>query len=229
METLGLDEAGRGPVLGPMVIVGVVVPEKMEKVIGRMGVKDSKRLTAKRRTELSRKLKKMFDYKIVEISAKEIDDLRASGTNLNQIEKLAMIEIIKELKADRIIIDSLDIKEGRLQDEIQELVGDSSEVIAEHKADDNYLVVGAASIIAKARRDEIIENINKKYLRTSGKKEGIGSGYPSDPKTKEFLKQYSYNEMPEFVRRSWGTVQRIKEAEEKNKNKKDNTVQQVLM
>ena len=65
MDILGIDEAGRGSVLGPMVIAGVIVPEKMEKVLGRMGVKDSKRLTPNRRTILSRKLKKMFEYDII--------------------------------------------------------------------------------------------------------------------------------------------------------------------
>ena len=57
MDILGIDEAGRGSVLGPMVIAGVVIPEKMEKVLSRMGVKDSKKLTPNRRTILSRKLK----------------------------------------------------------------------------------------------------------------------------------------------------------------------------
>ena len=159
----------------------------------------------------------MFEYETVEISAKDIDILRAKGVNLNQIEKLAMMRIMAKLKADRIIIDSLDIKEGRLEEEMQNFVGENSEVIAEHKADDKYLVVGAASIIAKTRRDELIDQINKEYIKSTGDKNGIGSGYPSDPKTKNFLKNYRYDEMPDFVRRSWGTVQRIKEAEEAEK------------
>ncbi len=217
MNTLGLDEAGRGPVLGPMVVAGIVIPEKKEKIIERMGVKDSKRVTPKRRAVLYRKLTKMFEYETVEISAKDIDILRAKGVNLNQIEKLAMMRIMAKLKADRIIIDSLDIKEGRLEDEMQNFVGEGCEVIAEHKADDKYLVVGAASIIAKTRRDEIISQINKEYIKSTGDKNGIGSGYPSDPTTKNFLKNYKYDEMPDFVRRSWGTVQRIKEAEEAEK------------
>ena len=219
MDTLGLDEAGRGPVLGPMVVAGIIIPEKKEKIIERMGVKDSKRLTPNRRTVLYRKLTKMFDYEIVVITAKEIDILRAKGVNLNQIEKLAMQKIINNLRADRIIIDALDVKEGRLQEEMQEYVyvGNTCEVIAEHKADDNYLAVGAASIIAKTKRDLLIEEINKEYMRSTKDREGIGSGYPSDPKTKNFLKKFKYDEMPDFVRRSWGTVQKIKEAEEAEK------------
>lgn len=218
MNILGLDEAGRGPVLGPMVIGGIIIPEKKEKIIERMGVKDSKRVTPKRRAILARKLTKMFEYKLVEISAKEIDLLRAKGVNLNQIEKNAMKEIIEnlcsEFDVDKIIIDALDVKEGRLQDQMQEFVGPDKEVIAEHKADDNYLAVGAASIIAKNERDRIIDELNRDYIRRTKDRNGIGSGYPSDPKTKAFLKQYSYDEMPDFVRRSWGTVQKIKEAEE---------------
>ena len=214
MDTLGLDEAGRGPVLGPLVVAGIVIPEKKEKIIERMGVKDSKRLTPNRRAVLYRKLTKMFDYETVVITAQDIDNLRARGVNLNEIEKLAMKKIINNLRADRIIIDALDVKEGRLQDEISEYIGHSCEVIAEHKADDTYLTVGAASIIAKTERDMILEQINKDYIRSTKDKDGIGSGYPSDPKTKNFLKKFKYDEMPDFVRRSWGTVQKIKEAEE---------------
>lgn len=218
MNILGLDEAGRGPVLGPMVVGGIVIPEKKEKIIERMGVKDSKKVTPKRRVILARKLTKMFEYELIEISAKDIDLMRAKGINLNQIERLAMEKIIRKLDnridVDKIIIDALDVKEGRLQEQMQEFAGPEKEVIAEHKADDNYLAVGAASIIAKNRRDQIIDELNRNYIRKTKDRNGIGSGYPSDPKTKAFLKQYQYDEMPDFVRRSWGTVQKIKEAEE---------------
>lgn len=217
MNTLGLDEAGRGPVLGPMVMGGIVIPEKKEKIVERMGVKDSKKVTPKRRAVLSRKLTKMFEYELVEISARDIDLMRTKGINLNQIEKLAMKKIIRKLDSDKIIIDALDVKEGRLQEEMQEYAGPNREVLAEHKADENYLAVGAASIIAKHRRDQIIDELNRNYIKTTKDRNGIGSGYPSDPKTKAFLKQYTYDEMPEFVRRSWGTVQKIKEEEENNK------------
>ena len=204
MDILGIDEAGRGSVLGPMVIAGVVVPEKMEKVLERMGVKDSKRLTPNRRTILSRKLRKMFDYEIVVISAREIDELRASGVNLNEIEKNAMESILLKLKPEKAIVDAVDVKAERFQENLRNDTG--IDVIAEHKADDKYIEVSAASIIAKAERDSYIAEINKEYIKSGG----IGSGYPSDPATKEFLSNYTYYEMPDFVRRSWATVSKMK-------------------
>jgi ribonuclease HII len=204
MDILGIDEAGRGSVLGPMVIAGVVVPEKMEKVLERMGVKDSKRLTPNRRTILSRKLKKMFDYEIVVISAREIDEMRADGINLNEIEKNAMESILLKLKPEKAIVDAVDVKAERFQENLR--IDTGLNVIAEHKADDKYIEVSAASIIAKAERDDQIAQINKEFIKSGG----IGSGYPSDPKTKEFLANYTYDEMPDFVRRSWATVAKMK-------------------
>ena len=205
MDILGIDEAGRGSVLGPMVIAGVIVPEKMEKILERMGVKDSKRLTPNRRTILSRKLRKMFDYEIVVISAREIDDLRASGVNLNEIEKNAMESIILKLKPEKAIVDAVDVKAERFQENLCNDTGIN--VVAEHKADDKYIQVSAASIIAKAERDEYIKEINKDYIKSGG----IGSGYPSDPTTKKFLENYTYDEMPDFVRKSWATVAKMKQ------------------
>lgn len=204
MDILGIDEAGRGSVLGPMVIAGVIVPEKMEKVLERMGVKDSKRLTPNRRTILSRKLKKMFDYEIVVITAREIDEMRADGINLNEIEKNAMESILIKMNPEKAIVDAVDVKAERFQDNLCNDTGVN--VIAEHKADDKYIEVSAASIIAKAERDDQIAQINKEFIKSGG----IGSGYPSDPKTKDFLAHYTYDEMPDFVRRSWATVAKLK-------------------
>ena len=204
MDILGIDEAGRGSVLGPMVIAGVIVPEKMDKVLERMGVKDSKRLTPNRRTILSRKLKKMFEYEIVVISAREIDELRASGVNLNEIEKNAMESIILKLKPEKAIVDAVDVKAQRFQDNLCKDTG--FDVIAEHKADDKYIEVSAASIIAKAERDAQIQEINKEFIKSGG----IGSGYPSDPTTKKFLTNYTDDEMPDCVRKSWATVAKMK-------------------
>lgn len=204
MDILGVDEAGRGSVLGPLVVAGVIVPEKMEKVLERMGVKDSKRLAPHRRTILSRKLRKMFEYDMIVISAREIDEMRADGINLNEIEKNAMEELILRLKPEKAIVDAVDVKAERFQENLCKDTG--FDVIAEHKADDNYIQVSAASIIAKAERDAQIAEINKEFIKQGG----IGSGYPSDPTTKKFLSNYAYDEMPYFVRKSWNTVAKLK-------------------
>ena len=207
MDILGVDEAGRGSVLGPLVIAGVVIPQKMESVLDNMGVKDSKRLTPKRREVLSRKLKKMFDWDVVIYSAQDIDNMRAQGINLNEIERRGMQELILKLECDKAIVDAVDVKPERFQDKLRKATG--KDVKAEHKADDKYLEVGAASIIAKQTRDEAIARINKEYEDIGG----IGSGYPSDPTTKKFLSNYTYNQMPDFVRRSWSTVAKLKDVQ----------------
>ena len=207
MDVLGIDEAGRGSVLGPLVIAGVIVPEKMDKVLERMGVKDSKRLTPNRRTILSRKLKKMFEYDLVVISAQDIDNMRADGINLNEIERIGMEKILSNLNPEKAIVDAVDIKAERFQNKLAN--GTGVNVVAEHKADDNYIEVSAASIIAKQERDAHIAEINKDYIKMGG----IGSGYPSDPTTKKFLTNFTYDEMPDFVRKSWATVEKMKNSQ----------------
>lgn len=208
MNILGIDEAGRGPVIGPLIVAGIVIPDDKIPVLERMGIKDSKKLTPTRRKVLSRKLKNMFEYETVEITAQDIDNLRASDVNLNEIEKIAMLKIIDKLDYDCVIIDSVDIKPERLKNEIQSIVG-NIEIISEHKADDKYIQVAAASIVAKYERDSIIENLKKEYRKIGE----IGSGYPSDPKTKRFLENFTYEEMPKIVRKSWKTIQNIKDNE----------------
>ena len=89
---LGIDEAGRGSVIGPLVVGGVLMKRKKLKFLDRIGVKDSKRLTASKRTVISRKIKKITEFKSIVIGADEIDHLRNTGTNLNKIETNAMIQ-----------------------------------------------------------------------------------------------------------------------------------------
>ena len=207
MDILGIDEAGRGSVLGPLVIAGVVIPDKKENILDNMGVKDSKKLTPERREILSRKLKKMFEWDTVIYSAQDIDSLRAKGVNLNEIERKGMQELILKLKSDRVIVDAVDVKPERFQDKLERAT--KANVKAEHKADDTYIEVGAASIIAKHTRDVAIAEINRDFADMGG----IGSGYPSDPTTKKFLSNYTYNEMPDFVRKSWSTVAKLKDVQ----------------
>ena len=204
MKLLGIDEAGRGSVLGPLVVCGVAVEEDRIKYLERLGLKDSKKVSPKKRVSLSRKIKRIAQCHTVHITAQDIDNLRARNVNLNEIEKLAINRIIAESTPDTCFIDSMDVKPERLTHEL-ETMHPPLRVVAEHKADDRYPIVSAASIVAKVERDRAIQIIKKTY-------ENVGSGYPSDPRTIEFLKiitKESPEELPDFIRRSWATVEKL--------------------
>jgi ribonuclease HII len=203
---VGIDEAGRGPVIGPLVVCGVAAEENKIKHLERLGIKDSKKLAPKRRKILSRKIKKIAEYHIINITARDIDKLRSKDINLNEIEKIAVKKILGHLNADKAIIDCMDVNAERFCHELG-IFAEKVEIIGVHKADEEYPIVAAASIVAKVERDLEIEKIKKKSKRYKD----IGSGYPSDPKTIAFLKKSSYDDLPYFVRKSWKTVKRIKE------------------
>lgn len=203
MKVLGIDEAGRGPVIGPLVVAGVMVPERKFSILRKMGIRDSKKLTPERRKFLARKIRRISRVFTVKISASDIDRMREKGFNLNEIEKIAIKRIIAEAQPDSVIIDSVDVKPERLAEEIRSHFGDI-EVKAEHGADAKYYPVAAASIIAKVERDLEIERIQKLNRKLGD----MGSGYPSDPRTRAFLESFSYDELPDFVRKSWATVQK---------------------
>lgn len=198
MKIVGIDEAGRGSVLGPLVVCGVAIEENRVKYLERLKLRDSKKLSPKRRIVLSRKIKKIAECYPVKITAQDIDLLRSKDVNLNEIEKIAMKKIIGDSEPDISIIDCIDVKPKRFKAEI-ETYKENLEVVAEHKADDNYVIVSAASIVAKVERDSEVQKIRKEFKE-------IGSGYPSDPKTIAFLKKTSYEDLPDFVRKSWATV-----------------------
>ncbi|MDD3752975.1 MAG: ribonuclease HII [Methanobacterium sp.] len=201
MKILGIDEAGRGAVLGPLVVSGVALEQDRLKYLERLGLKDSKKISPQRRITLSRKIERIAECHTIHITAKDIDMLRSRDVNLNEIEKIAMNRIIRESEPSTCFIDSMDIKPERLTIELETMHPDVK-VVAEHKADDRYPIVSAASIIAKVERDRAIQKIKKKY-------KDIGSGYPSDPKTIKFLKTIPPGDLPDFIRRSWATVERI--------------------
>ncbi|MEN6591776.1 MAG: ribonuclease HII [Methanobacterium sp.] len=201
MKVVGIDEAGRGSVLGPLVLCGVVIAEDRIKFLERLKVKDSKKISPRKRVVLSRKIRKITDFHLVKIPAHDIDVLRNNEVNLNQIEKLGMRKIIEKAGADACIVDCFDIKPERFKNELEGYYPHLN-VITEHNAEDKYVVVAAASIVAKVERDQEIAKIRKEF-------KDIGSGYPSDPKTIEFLK--NSRELPDFVRKSWATVSRLED------------------
>ncbi|NJE08725.1 ribonuclease HII [Thermococcus sp. M39] len=206
MKLGGIDEAGRGPVIGPLVIAAVVVDEKNLSKLEALGVRDSKKLTPKRREKLFNEIIALLDdYVIIELSPEQIDG--REGT-MNEFEVENFIKALNSLKVkpDIVYIDAADVKEERFGEVIGKRLNFSPKIIAEHKADAKYLPVSAASILAKVTRDRAIEKLKEQYGE-------IGSGYPSDPRTRKFLEEYykEHGEFPPIVRRSWKTLKKIEE------------------
>jgi len=202
MLSLGVDEAGKGPVIGSLFIVGTLFDEKDLPLLKKIGVKDSKLLPHKKRIKLAEEIHKIAKkMKIIQVTPEEVDYavMRNNGLNLNWLEAHKTAEIINELNPDKAIIDcpSTNIKKYK-EYLLNLLVNKKVELIIEHKADKNFLECGSSSIIAKVTRDNEIEKIKKKI--------GIdfGSGYPSDPITKKFLRE-NIDKFPEIFRKSWST------------------------
>ncbi len=212
---VGVDEAGRGPVLGPLVMVAIAMKEGEVKKLEWLGVKDSKLLSSEVREELfGRIYEVVHDFRIEVIEPDAIDlSLRDPGTNLNWLEAETCARMVSELDADTIIIDCpspnitayTDFISSRLSSGVRE----KARLIVEHKADVNYVVASAASVVAKVIRDRAVDKIKNEL--------GVdcGSGYMSDPKTQEFLETY-HDKHPELFRRGW---QSYKDAVEKKKQK----------
>lgn len=212
MYLAGVDEAGRGPVLGPLVLAGVVMEKEVVEVFVEKGLKDSKLLKREFREELYHEiLEKVIDYKIVKITAQEIDSQRMNAINLNKIELNSIVDILNSLKQwEKAFVDACDTNAERFELTLQNLV--NPHIKAEHFADKKYPIVSAASVIAKVTRDNEILKAQKEY------DVDFGSGYPNDPKTIKFLKNY-YKEksgLPSIARKSWDTVRKIIEEQEQS-------------
>lgn len=206
LKILGLDEAGRGAVIGPLVICGLLIDEKNEKKLKKIHVKDSKLLSPGKRNELVPKIEKIANHIVIlKVPACKIDANRRRGINLNQIEALKISEIINLLEPERAIVDTPSYNSNKFRDYLwSKLENKNVELICENFADKNYPVVSAASILAKVERDREIEDIKRKV--------GVdfGVGYPHDPATIEFLNELAEKgKMPTYVRKTWDTVQEI--------------------
>jgi len=205
----GVDDAGRGAVIGPLVVAGILVDEKGLEKIKTLGVKDSKTLTPKRREHLAAEILKIIkNHYIVKLSPKDIDRVVETGKKLhrlNRLEAKAMAEAIANLRPDVAYIDASDVLPERFRRHIAEELTFKVKIVSEHKADKTYPIVSAASILAKVERDRVISDLRKKYGE-------IGSGYASDRRTLEFLENWikMHDDYPEFVRKSWAPAKRIK-------------------
>lgn len=200
MKVLGIDEAGRGPVIGAMVMAGVMIEEGQEDLLE--GSKDSKMLAHPVRIALDKKIKSSTEHMIIEISPEEIDNaLNEEGMNLNWLEAKKQAELINRLNPDKAIIDCPSPNLKAFENYVRNLLENKDiQLIVEHKADEKYITSSAASILAKVRREEIVSKIKEKYGN-------IGSGYPSDPNTKKFIAE-NWSKYPEIFRKSWSTYKK---------------------
>ena len=199
---LGVDEAGRGAVIGPLIIAGALIDEKDEGKLIEIGVKDSKLLTHKKRGELHQQLGQILaESRLEVVSAAEIDSSKEEGINLNELEAIKSSEIINNLKPDTAFIDAVDTTPLKYKGRLVNHLSVDPKLVIEHKADSTYPIVSAASILAKEAREDAISELKKKVG-------DFGSGYPSDPLTKEFLTRWlnEHNSFPTWVRHSWKTI-----------------------
>jgi len=202
VKVCGVDDAGRGSMIGPMVIAGISIEKKIIPKLRKLGVRDSKKLSSKKRELLYKEIIKLVDdYHVIRIPPKTIDTY-VFKHNLNHLEAKKMADVITHLKSEISYVDSCDVNAARFGREISDL-SNKSKVKSYHHADSRFVVVSAASIIAKVSRDRSIARLNKTYE--------FGSGYPSDKKSVNFVKKMVSlkKPLPSFVRKSWKPVQKI--------------------
>ena len=199
MQICGVDEAGRGSMLGPLVVAGITISKSKIKLLKKLGVRDSKKLSPTARERLYKKIiETVDDYHVIRIPPRVIDKSVANHS-LNHLEAKYMARVISKLSPTTAFVDSCDVNSKRFGKEISELTP-NTKIRSYHHADSKFVTVSAASILAKVSRDRAIMRLEKNH--------DIGSGYPSDPKTKMFVKKSlrRNREIP-FLRKSWKPVQ----------------------
>jgi ribonuclease HII len=194
----GVDEAGKGPVLGSMFAAAVRAdPETLPDDVG-----DSKDIAPTRREELAVAIHDVAEaVTVVEIPVERID---ADDTDMNGLTVAAHAEALRGVvgTGDQGYVDAGDTNAVRFERRVGSRVPVDVDIRAEHGADETYPIVGAASIVAKVRRDTHVAGLTAEYG-------DVGSGYPSDPTTRTFLREFvaDNDRLPECARRSWQTSQ----------------------
>jgi ribonuclease HII len=194
----GVDEAGRGSILGPLVVAGVSVRQSRLAKLREMGVRDSKLLTPQARAGLVEGIKSVAEsFYVYAIDIAEIDD-SVLLKGLNRLEAKAMAHVIGRIGADEVFVDCCDTNPDRYRDHIASHLAKSPKIHSMHHADRHNIAVSAASILAKVERDCEIQKLRRRHRN-------IGSGYPSDEKTMLFIRNWVARKKcaPVFARKSW--------------------------
>lgn len=211
---IGVDEAGRGPVLGPLVVAGVRTRD--DGPLREIGVRDSKRCTPEMRERLGPQIRRFCENIVVRVIPPERIDSARERCTLNELEAELFADVIRGLLTSkfpsgrtpgrvRVFVDAADANPAAFREEVLRHLGFRLDLVSEHRADDTHAVVGAASILAKLERDAEMARIS----REAG--EAVGSGYPSDPVTVAYIEKAIRENgvLPPYTRRSWETVRRF--------------------
>ncbi len=213
MLTLGIDDAGRGPLIGPMILAGVLVDSDQEKALKKAHIRDSKIVSQNERVRLADFIRdNCIAFHIVKTYPDEIDSSLASGTNLNTLEAMKTAAVINAVnttsfwnKKIKVIVDCPSVNISAWRGTLLGFIEykENLTVVCEHKADANHVSVSAGSILAKATREEEVLKIRRKYGE-------IGSGYPSDPYTIKFLREHGIALGDSGIfRKTWGTWKKM--------------------
>jgi len=214
VKVLGIDEAGRGPVLGSMFIGGFLIDEKETSKLEDIGAKDSKKLSDRKRENIRGKLDSIGDIYLEKFTASSIDRMM-DVMSINDIELKGFADVIDRAEPDKVIMDLPEPDAEKFIGKIKDLMDTEHhqvEFVAEHGADDEYPVVSAASIVAKSARESHVEDLHSKYGYD------FASGYPHDKPTIEFIEKYieQEGELPSETRKSWSTAQRLMKQSSQN-------------
>lgn len=201
---LGIDEAGRGSLLGPLVVGAYLVrSDRLEEIVAA-GAQDSKALTPARRVATLRRLQALGRCTTIALTPTQVDRAVLGGA-LNRLEAEAFARLIRMLRPTRAFVDACDPVAARFGRTVAGLAGGTVPVDSRHHADRDVPVVGAASIVAKVARDRAIARLSRR-LATD-----VGSGYPSDPATVRFAREALNRPGPRlpWLRQSWRTTERL--------------------
>lgn len=205
----GVDEAGRGSVIGPLVVAGISIGRYGISRLHKLGIRDSKKLTPKARANFFGNIVQIANSLYVsKFHCHEVDSY-VFFNGLNELEAIGMAEVINNIDAARVYVDACDINLERYKNSIKKyLWTPKPRIYCLHHADCSNVVVSAASIVAKIIRDNEVQSIRKIY-------DDIGSGYPSDKKTMYFIKKWvtRYKAAPHFARKSWRPLRIMLESE----------------
>jgi ribonuclease HII len=202
---VGVDEAGRGSFLGPLVVGAFAVDSTRVPELRAAGARDSKELTPAAREVVYVRLRELGEMRSVTL-APEVVDRAVRLEGLNELEASAFGHLVRGLHAEEARVDACDPNERRFAGRVAQHARLPVRIVARHHADRDDPVVGAASIVAKVRRDRAIRRLADRLG------EEIGSGYPSDPVTLEFVRGWvgAHAEHPSWLRASWATMRRVK-------------------